>query len=930
MEMITTKYLMRNPKARKPLSAGYWYKAVASLALMAFLMWPVTARAQEYPSAQPPPSVANQPAVAQEDPSNVARLSVAVAESYVLGKDDVDWSIAEPNLIIEQGDLLQTNETGKAEIQFEPGMTFRMGEATRIAVVEMGDNKVVGIDSGKAYLRLAKDLPQGKSFVLTFPAGEVIAVHEALVRVNVLENGDAEVKVIRGRVGIETKSESAKLVGTGEKVMVTSKGWIEYTEYDVASRDDFDAWNEERDIALSAYDTPKELKKDLVGAEDLKGYGEWVQSDKYGQSAWKPYVAEDWRPYYYGRWYYSGYYGWTWIPVEPWGYVTYHYGSWNYDPYYGWVWVPDYVWRPHYVQWVMYDPYIGWAPIGYYGYPVITTYPYYVTNFHTGFFDVFSFTFVFFDDFHHHHVHHHFGHHGFHGDTFVDIDKNINVNIDKDVNVTRGGVGREHLKDDHERLHKDYPKVRDDYMRVREDYRTVRDKIQDRKPAEIVAERLKNAKGRPQFVKNLNEQGFFKDKDFRKALRKGSLDRGSVDAQKLFALDKNPELRKRIAKLEKNDFRFASQKGDSPVSLPKKLNKDQVKALDFRKLDNKGKGDAVAAVRKQMQSRSGSPRSIVADNRDLRDVAGGRADQVRTLRSNREDRSRIINQLREGRTSRVDTAQLNREQTERAVRQQQAERVREAVRSNEGVRERAAERGIDREQLRSRIADQQRQRSDVNQQQPRPVDREQLRSIGQDRGRAADTERFREQMRSLDREQLRERADAVRSRIEERGGPGTVDRIRQQDNRGSNPQPRLERLPRSSLNRGRDIPHMSQNSFREAPPAQAPQLRSQSDNSGRFDRMPEPARVGRSGSMGRSEQRFDRAPRVDRMPNMDRAPRVERAPNIDRAPRMQQRFDDARIQSAPQIRGGGGHDFSDSRGRDIGRGGIRSNRGNRR
>ncbi|GAB4338928.1 MAG: hypothetical protein Kow0099_13460 [Candidatus Abyssubacteria bacterium] len=898
--MVTIKGFMQKLEGPPHAGSGYMVAAIC-LALLVFLAWPGFAGAQDYPAA------ASQPPVSQEDPSNVARLSVAEADSYILGKDDVDWSVAEPNLIIEQGDLLQTNETGKAEIQFEPGMTVRIGEATRIAVVEMGNNKVIGIDSGKAYLRLSKDLPEGKSFVLTFPAGELIAVHEALVRIDVLENGDAEIKVIRGRVGIETRSESAKLVGTGEKVLVSSNGWIEYTDYDMARRDDFDAWNEERDIILSAYDTPKQLKKDLVGAEDLNGYGEWVQSDRYGQQAWKPYVAEDWRPYYYGRWYYSDYYGWTWVPVEPWGYVTYHYGSWNYDPYYGWIWVPGYVWRPHYVQWVTYDPYIGWAPIGYYGYPVITTYPYYVTNFHTGFFDVFSFSFVFYDDFHHHHVHDHFYHH----DSIVHIDKDvdIDIDIDRDIHIGRDGV-REHLKGDHRQLHRDYAQVREDYIRARRDYKTVRSRIKDRRPSEIMAERLKNAKGKPQFVKNLQDQGFFKGADFKNALHKGSLDRGRIDVEKVFAVDKRPELRKQIAKLEKNDLRFASLKNDSAVNLPKKVDRDKVKSLDFRALDKKGTSNTADRVRKRMQSRTDSPRSIVADNRDLRNMATKPTDRAQALASNQENRSRIINQLREDQPRRIESAQANRRTADQAARQHQVERVREAMRSSEPVRERAVQRGIEREQVRSRTTEPQRLRS---------VEREQLRSVEQGRVRTADTERFREQMRTLDQKQMQDRVDAMRNRLEAPRAPAAVERVRTQDLRRNSPQ-RLDRLPPSSLNRGRDIPQTSRNSFRDAAPAQAPRLRSeQFDNAGRFNRVPTPAArtIDRSGPASRFQQ-------IERAPTPGAA-----APKINRAPaRIQQSANSSRVQSSPQIRANSGRDFSGNRGAI--RSAIRTNRANRR
>jgi hypothetical protein len=95
---------------------------------------------------------------------------------------------------------------------------------------------------------------------------------------------------------------------------------------------------------------------------NLSGYGEWIDVDG-GTYAWRPrHMADDWRPYWAGRWLWTDD-GWYWDSDEPWAWATYHYGRWYYDDYYGWIWVPGYDWAPAWVEWRYGGDYIGWAPL---------------------------------------------------------------------------------------------------------------------------------------------------------------------------------------------------------------------------------------------------------------------------------------------------------------------------------------------------------------------------------------------------------------------------------------------------------------------------------------------------------------------------------------------------------------------------------------
>jgi len=94
----------------------------------------------------------------------------------------------------------------------------------------------------------------------------------------------------------------------------------------------------------------------------LTPYGRWIEHSDYGE-VWTPFdTLGDWRPYFHGRWVYTGA-GWTWISLEPWGWITEHYGRWDQDMLYGWIWVPGDVWAPAWVTWRANEAWIGWAPL---------------------------------------------------------------------------------------------------------------------------------------------------------------------------------------------------------------------------------------------------------------------------------------------------------------------------------------------------------------------------------------------------------------------------------------------------------------------------------------------------------------------------------------------------------------------------------------
>jgi hypothetical protein len=121
---------------------------------------------------------------------------------------------------------------------------------------------------------------------------------------------------------------------------------------------------EERVVVEERYE-PAPREAIVTYEEDLRPYGQWVETTEYGR-CWVPRERPSgWRPYTVGHWVNTSD-GWCWNsegPEEQWGVVTYHYGRWYEHPSHGWIWVPGTTWAPAWVAWREGGGYSGWAPL---------------------------------------------------------------------------------------------------------------------------------------------------------------------------------------------------------------------------------------------------------------------------------------------------------------------------------------------------------------------------------------------------------------------------------------------------------------------------------------------------------------------------------------------------------------------------------------
>jgi hypothetical protein len=96
----------------------------------------------------------------------------------------------------------------------------------------------------------------------------------------------------------------------------------------------------------------------------LDGYGQWIETDDYGQ-VWRPdatVVGVDFTPYESGGSWQDTDAGWAFSCDYSWGWLPFHYGRWAWFNDY-WGWVPGHKWGPAWVEWRHGGGVVGWRPM---------------------------------------------------------------------------------------------------------------------------------------------------------------------------------------------------------------------------------------------------------------------------------------------------------------------------------------------------------------------------------------------------------------------------------------------------------------------------------------------------------------------------------------------------------------------------------------
>jgi hypothetical protein len=291
-----------------------------------------------------------------------------------------DWVAVVKDAPFGTEDTLFSGNRGMAELIVPNGTWIRIGNSTQIQFITLDtDLSETDVASG-----VARFYNKSSNTVLkaTSPFGYVLAYPGTVFDFYV---GDDSVEVVpvSGNVSFIHLATNAKYeVSAGSPSILADEKQVSSGEGNVDP--DWDQWNKIREDfwaakarvrGRSAEYLPPSLQDESYSLEEN---GRWERVPYEGRACWfwRPtIVAVGWSPFTVGRW--TDWYGdQTWIPAEPFGYITHHYGNWVYVGNY-WYWAPPVVsvrvgvplldvgfyWYPGRVSWIHTGTYVGWVPL---------------------------------------------------------------------------------------------------------------------------------------------------------------------------------------------------------------------------------------------------------------------------------------------------------------------------------------------------------------------------------------------------------------------------------------------------------------------------------------------------------------------------------------------------------------------------------------
>ena len=314
-----------------------------------------------------------------DPPGRVAHVNLLEGSGALQTAGTDGWSADMLNRPLTGGDRIWIDERSRAEMHI--GSTaLRLGARTAVQILAVDDHHVqLAMTAGSLSVRI-RDLEAEDRFDIQTPAGDIALVQPGGYRLDVDDQDSrAYLAVWSGRAEVSGPSstsrvrddESAELVAGSDPAIETATA---------GNTDNLDLWAEERDRREDQSNAADYVSREVVGYQDLDGYGEWVSEPSYGM-VWVPVVVAGWAPYRYGYWNWINPWGWTWIAREPWGFAPCHYGRWVHARH-GWSWVPGErdghppVYAPALVAWrgdryPKHDsgpartPQVGWVPLGF-------------------------------------------------------------------------------------------------------------------------------------------------------------------------------------------------------------------------------------------------------------------------------------------------------------------------------------------------------------------------------------------------------------------------------------------------------------------------------------------------------------------------------------------------------------------------------------
>ena len=326
----------------------------------------------------------------RDPPGRVARVNLLDGRGSLQLAGSETWVDDLVNRPLTGGDKLWIESGARAEVHIGSAV-LRLGASTALQFITIDDRTIrLRLTAGSLSVRV-RQLDVDEIFNIETPAGDVELLDAGGYRLNVADRDErARLAVWSGRARVQGAGGTQVLRGNeSAEIFGGDQPGLELAS--AGATDSLDLWAEDRDRREDNSRSARYVSRDVVGYEELDGYGDWVVDPMYG-SVWVPqHVVIDWAPYRFGYWNWIGPWGWTWIDDAPWGFAPCHYGRWvhRYD---GWGWAPGPmhehrpVFAPALVAWVgsrpghgrydgphesreVRDPHdmrrVGWVPLGY-------------------------------------------------------------------------------------------------------------------------------------------------------------------------------------------------------------------------------------------------------------------------------------------------------------------------------------------------------------------------------------------------------------------------------------------------------------------------------------------------------------------------------------------------------------------------------------
>jgi hypothetical protein len=313
-------------------------------------------------------------------PARAVRLSFVDGEVKLAQGNQVLAAQAVANTPLFEGMQLTTADNGKAEIQFEDGSVVRIAPDSMMTLQVLrgagtGADAELTVNSGLCYFEFQGG---GQAGQMTVHFGSSVATTSGFTVLRVaMDTPPGGLAVFSGNVHLQVVSATGATSATdlhgGESVALDPADPTQFNFAESIEPSSWDAWNSDRDQALTAEASTQTGAPSNLGASenpawnDLDASGSWYDVPDQGY-VWSPYEAAnaDFDPYGNGEWMYTPTYGYVWASGYSWGYMPYQCGAWNFYNGFGWGWAPGMGGcRPWWGLGFYGGPNIGFAPIGY-------------------------------------------------------------------------------------------------------------------------------------------------------------------------------------------------------------------------------------------------------------------------------------------------------------------------------------------------------------------------------------------------------------------------------------------------------------------------------------------------------------------------------------------------------------------------------------